>query len=56
MTNFITGLIGIVGVCTFLGIMLWWIKELPLIVICVFVMALLVWDFYQSLRTNGNGV
>ena len=42
MTNFITGLIGIAGVCTFLGIMLWWIKAVPLIIICVLVMALLV--------------
>ncbi|MCA6118644.1 hypothetical protein J6524_27750 [Bradyrhizobium sp. WSM 1738] len=55
MTNFITGLIGIVGVCTFLGILLWWIKAPPLIIICVLVMALLVYDFYQSLRANGNG-
>ena len=56
MTNLITGLIGIVGVCTFLGILLWWIKAPPLIIICVLVMALLIYDFYQSLRANGNGV
>jgi len=55
MTNLITGLIGVVGVCAFLGIMLWWIKEVPLIIICVGVMALLIYDFYQSLRANGNG-
>ena len=55
MTNFITGLIGVAGVCTFLGILLWWIKAVPLIIICVLVMALLTYDFYQSLRTNGNG-
>ena len=55
MTNFITGLIGIAGVCTFLGILLWWIKAVPLIIICVLVMALLIYDFYQSLRANGNG-
>lgn len=55
MTNFITGVIGIAGVITFLGIMLWWIKAVPLIIIVVLVMALLVYDFYQSLRaTNGN--
>ena len=33
MTNLITGIIGIAGVCTFLGILLWWIKALPLIII-----------------------
>lgn len=55
MTNLITGLIGIASVCTFLGILLWWIKAPPLIIICVVVMALLIYDFYQSLRANGNG-
>jgi hypothetical protein len=55
MTNLITGLIGIVGVCAFLGILWWWIKAVPLIIICVLVMALLIYDFYQSLRANGNG-
>jgi hypothetical protein len=55
MTNLITGLIGIAGVCTFLGILLWWIKAVPLIVICVLVMALLSYDFYQSLGASGNG-
>jgi hypothetical protein len=55
MTNFITGLIGIAGVCVFLGILLWWIKAVPLIIICVLVMALLINDFRQTLRANGNG-
>jgi hypothetical protein len=55
MTNLITGRIGVAGVCVFLGILLWWIKAVPLIIICVVVMALLIWDLYQSLGTNGNG-
>jgi hypothetical protein len=55
MTNLITGLIGVAGVCAFLGILLWWIKAVPLIIICVVVMALLIHDFWQSLRANGNG-
>jgi hypothetical protein len=56
MTNFITGLIGVAGVITFLGILLWWIKAIPLIIICVVVMALLIWDFVQSVREpEGNG-
>jgi CHASE2 domain-containing sensor protein len=55
MTNFITGLIGVVGVCTFLGILLWWIKAVPLIIICVLVMSLLINDFYQSFRAEDNG-
>lgn len=56
MTNFITGIIGIAGVLAFLGILLWWIKALPLIIVCVVVMALLVYDFWQSLgTTDGPG-
>jgi len=56
MTNIITGIIGIIGVCLFLGIMLWWIKALPLIIIVVLVMLLLLVDFVQSLRSgNGSG-
>jgi hypothetical protein len=55
MTNLVTGIIGIAGVLAFLGILLWWIKAVPLIIICILVMALLTYDFYQSLRANGNG-
>jgi CHASE2 domain-containing sensor protein len=54
MTNLITGLIGIAGVCVFLGILLWWIKAVPLIIICALVMALLIWDFLKSLRADDN--
>jgi hypothetical protein len=55
MTNLVTGIIGIAGVIAFLCILLWWIKAAPLIIICIIVMALLIYDFYQSLRsTNGN--
>ena len=42
MTNLITGIIGIAGVLTFLGILLWWIKAVPLIIICLLVMALMI--------------
>lgn len=55
MTNLITGLIGIAGVLAFLGLLLWWIKAVPLIIICVVVMALAVYDLWLSLRANGNG-
>jgi hypothetical protein len=54
MMNFITGIIGIAGLAAFLGILMWWIKALPLIVIMIFVMLLLVYDFISSLR-SGNG-
>ncbi|HWE20534.1 MAG TPA: hypothetical protein VG758_25725 [Hyphomicrobiaceae bacterium] len=54
MTNFIAGIIGIAGVLAFLGILLWWTKALPLIVVVTVVMLLLLVDFVQSLRA-GNG-
>jgi hypothetical protein len=55
MTNFITGVIGIAGVMAFLGILLWWTKALPLIVIVAAVMILLLVDFVQSLRAGNGG-
>jgi hypothetical protein len=54
MTNFIAGIIGIAGVLAFLGILLWWTKALPLIVVVTVVMLLLLVDFVQSQRA-GNG-
>jgi hypothetical protein len=54
MTNFITGIIGVAGVMIFLGFLLWWIKAVPLIIICAVVMALLVTDFVKSFRSNNN--
>ena len=54
--TFITGLIGIAMLSTFLGIMLWWVPAPPLIIIVVCVLALLLYDFFQSLRPgNGDG-
>jgi hypothetical protein len=50
MMTLVTGLIGIVMVCTFLGIMAWWIKELPITIIVVVVMLLLLYDFVQTVR------
>jgi hypothetical protein len=54
MTNFITGIIGIVMVVSFAGFMLIWVQALPLIIIFLFVMVLLLVDFVQSLRGNNN--
>ena len=54
MTNIVTGIFGIAALCIFLGILLWWIKALPLIIIVVGVVALLLIDFVQSLRTGSS--
>ena len=56
MVNFVTGMIGIAAVGAFLGIMLWWVKALPLIVIVLVVLVFLIVDFVRSVRAgNGNG-
>jgi hypothetical protein len=55
MMTFITGVIGIAMVVAFLGIMLWWVPAPPLIIIVVVVMALLIYDFVQTLRYGENG-
>lgn len=51
----LTGLIGIAILVAFLGIMLWWLRELPLTIIAVVAVALLVYDFVQTLRYGQNG-
>ena len=50
----ITGLIGIAMLVTFLGIMVWWVKALPLIIIIIAVLALVLVDFVQELRAASN--
>ena len=53
---FVTGLIGIVGLGLFLGIMLWWVKALPLIIIVVLVLSLLLYDWVQTLRFGQSAI
>ena len=50
MMTLINGLIGIVMVSTFLGIMAWWIKEVSFTIIVVLVMVLMLYDFVQTIR------
>lgn len=51
----VTGLIGIAMVLAFLGIMVWWIRELPLTIIVVAVVIMLLYDFVQTLRFGDRG-
>lgn len=51
----ITGIIGIVMLAIFLGIMLLWVPAVPLIIIVVSVLLLLIYDFVQTLRHGENG-
>jgi uncharacterized membrane protein YuzA (DUF378 family) len=55
MMILITGFIGIAMLATFLGIMVWWVKALPLIIIVAGVLALLLFDFVQELRDASKG-
>ncbi len=51
----ITGLVGITMMVVFLGILLWWIKELPFAIIVVVVVLLMLYDFVRTLRHGENG-
>jgi low affinity Fe/Cu permease len=57
MRDLVAGIIGIAMVFVFMGIILWWVKAWPLIVICIAVAVMLIYDFLQNLRLreNGNG-
>ena len=55
MMILITGLIGIAVLVAFLGVMVWWVKALPLIIIVVGVICPLLYDFLQELRAASKG-
>jgi hypothetical protein len=45
----VTGIIGISMLLAFVGIMVWWVRALPLIIIFAVCIALLVYDFVRTL-------
>jgi hypothetical protein len=49
-SNLIAGLIGISLMCTFLGVMIAWVKAVPLIIIWVAVALMMIYDFIKTLR------
>lgn len=56
-SNLAAALIGIVLMCGFLGIMIAWVKALPLIIIWVGVMLLMIYGVVkdlQEIRQNPN--
>ena len=55
MRDFISGIIGIAMLITFLGIMVWWVKALPLIIIIVSVLLLLIYDWVKTMRYGDTG-
>jgi hypothetical protein len=50
------GLIGLAMLLGYLGFLLWWIKAVPLIVICAIVVALVVYDFVQTVREGSDAL
>lgn len=54
VSNLVAGIIGIILFCGFLGIMMAWVKALPLIVIMCIVIAMMLYDFYKSMRDIRN--
>lgn len=51
----ITGIIGIATLLAFLGMLAWWIRELPFTIIIIVVILLLLYDFVQTLRSGDSG-
>jgi len=51
----VTGLIGIAMLLAFLGILVWWIREVSFTVIVVAVALLLIYDFVRTLRYGEGG-
>jgi hypothetical protein len=48
--NIVAGLVGLVIVGGFLGVMCVWLKAVPLILISAGVMALAAWDLYAAVK------
>lgn len=53
-SNLLAGLIGIALMCAFLGIMIAWVKAIPLIIIWVGVMLMMIYDFIKTIRDIRN--
>jgi hypothetical protein len=51
----VTGIIGISMLLAFVGIMVWWVRALPLIIIFAVCIALLVYDFIRTLLYGEEG-
>jgi hypothetical protein len=55
ITVLITGIIGISMLFAFVGIMVWWVKALPLIIIFALVGSLLLYDFVRTVLYGEEG-
>jgi hypothetical protein len=55
ITVLITGIIGISMLFAFVGIMVWWVKAIPLIIIFALVGSLLLYDFVRTVLYGEEG-
>lgn len=56
MMTLITGIVGIAMLVAFLGVLLWWIRAVPLMIVVASVILLLLYDFTRTLRQDERGV
>lgn len=55
MRDIVNGTVGVVLLLVFLGILIWWIKSVPLTVIVVGSLLVMLYDFVQTMRHGENG-
>ena len=55
MRDIVNGIIGIVLLFAFLGVLIWWIKSVPLTVIVVCSLLVMLYEFVQTLRHGEDG-
>ena len=53
--NLVTGIIGLAVLVGFLGVMIAWVKAVPLIIIMAGVLLIAIYDFVQTLRFGEDG-
>ena len=55
MRDLVTGIIGIALLFAFLGILVFWIKSVPLTIIVVCSLLVMLYDFVMTMREGENG-
>jgi len=55
MTDKIMAILGLATMIAFLGTVVVFVPEIDLIVVVAFVSALAIYDFWRTLRAQGNG-
>ena len=48
-SNLVGGLIGITLVCVFLGVLIGWVKAIPIVTIVLVVVGMMIYDFVKTM-------